>query len=391
MKNPLAFALLFLLIATVVPAQAQGDTILDVPTYDPELIPILGTVLEAIDAAGLSSTLRSGEYTLFAPTDGAFETLLREEDIELSELLADTERLNDILRYHVIPGRVNYSDLEDLADLRKDSVAAIRMLDGNVIEMQINANTDFVSLNRGQASIDIADISASNGVIHVVNNIMEPIPVSEAAQQALAASGDVGAVVADPDATEDATVADAGTPAAPVAALAPVVNVAELEEGNLAELVPQIDQLSTFTAAVEAADLEDLLADPNDDEEEDDLGFTLFAPTDDAFASLLGGIQGVTETQYTDTDLLESAVLEDILLYHMSEGVVMAEDFPELTRPLESLVVGGGIFTSVTGEGVVQLNGFVTVIQADIEAENGVMHIIDEVLLPESALEEFGF
>jgi transforming growth factor-beta-induced protein len=390
MKHIIAIGLLLLLMPTVIPAQAQGNTILDVPRNDPELVDRLTIVLDAIEAAGLESTLRSGEYTLFAPTNGAFETVLRAEDIELGELLADTERLTDILRYHVVPGRVTYADLEDRAGLRNDAITAIRMLDGNVLEMQINANTDFVSLNRGQATITLADVSASNGVIHVVNNLMAPIPVSEAAQQALAVTGDLTSEgVADPDATEE--VDAQGTPVAPVAALAPVVDVADLEEGTLAELVPQIDDLSTLTAAVEAAALEDLLADPNDDEEEDDIGFTLFAPTNDAFDSLLGGIEAVTDVRYTETDLLESAVLEDILLYHLSEGVVMAADFPELTRPLESLVVGGGIFTNVSGEGVVQLNGFVSVIQADIEATNGVMHIIDEVLLPESALEAFGF
>lgn len=108
--------------------------------------------------------------------------------------------------------------------------------------------------------------------------------------------------------------------------------------------------------------------------------FTVFAPTDAAFADALAAL-GVTAE-----DLLGREDLADILTYHVVPGSVLAADV------LAAVEAGGGEFmvTTVNGaeisitvvDGMVMLNGVATVTVADLMAGNGVVHVIDAVLLP---------
>ncbi len=124
-------------------------------------------------------------------------------------------------------------------------------------------------------------------------------------------------------------------------------------------------QFETLVAAVEAAGLVDTLKGEGP--------FTVFAPTDEAFAALPEGTLDellMPENQET---------LQAILTYHVVAGQVMAED----AMGLESAdTVQGQSLTITTMDGSVMIND-ATVIQADIEASNGVIHVIDGVLLPE--------
>jgi uncharacterized surface protein with fasciclin (FAS1) repeats len=99
--------------------------------------------------------------------------------------------------------------------------------------------------------------------------------------------------------------------------------------------------------------------------------FTVFAPTDDAFVAL------ATTLGVEVTDLLVLPNLTDILLYHVLGTTVMSTD---LYDGLEATTVGGGTLTVGVGE-TVTINGTATVVLADLEAQNGVVHVIDEVLL----------
>ncbi len=99
--------------------------------------------------------------------------------------------------------------------------------------------------------------------------------------------------------------------------------------------------------------------------------FTVFAPTDDAFVSL------ATTLGVEVTDLLVLPNLTDILLYHVLGTTVMSTD---LYDGLEATTVGGGTLTVGVGE-TVTINGTATVVLADLEAQNGVVHAIDAVLL----------
>ncbi|RMA42531.1 fasciclin domain-containing protein [Rhodophyticola porphyridii] len=121
---------------------------------------------------------------------------------------------------------------------------------------------------------------------------------------------------------------------------------------------------TTLVAAVEAAGLVDTLKGEGP--------FTVFAPTDDAFAALPEGT--------VDTLLLEENrdQLVAILTYHVVPGAVMSTD---LSDGMTAMTVQGGDLTIGT-EGGVTVNG-ANVVTADIEASNGVIHVIDTVIIPE--------
>jgi uncharacterized surface protein with fasciclin (FAS1) repeats len=116
-------------------------------------------------------------------------------------------------------------------------------------------------------------------------------------------------------------------------------------------------------AALQAAGLDEALAGEG--------SFTVFAPTDDAFAKLPAGT--------IDALLGDIPALTDILLYHVVDGKVMAQDVVGLD---DAETLQGAAFMILIDGGTVKLNGDSNVIITDIEAFNGVIHVIDSVLLP---------
>lgn len=141
---------------------------------------------------------------------------------------------------------------------------------------------------------------------------------------------------------------------------------AEAEAGStIVDLAVATDDLSTLVTAVTAAGLGETLSDPNAD-------LTVFAPTNAAFGALPEG---------TLDDLLlpeNVAQLTDVLTYHVVEGSVFSTDLSD-GQVVETLQ-GGTLTVSITDAGV-QIND-ANVVTADVEASNGVVHIIDGVLLP---------
>ena len=108
--------------------------------------------------------------------------------------------------------------------------------------------------------------------------------------------------------------------------------------------------------------------------------FTVFAPTDDAFAALP---EGTLDTLLADPQ----GQLTDILTYHVVPGAVMAADVVELDGQTVETVQGATLTVNVDGDMVSltdQTGNTVNVTQTDIEASNGVIHVIDGVLLPSS-------
>ncbi len=169
------------------------------------------------------------------------------------------------------------------------------------------------------ARVIITDIEASNGVIHVIDAVILP-PADEAAMD---------------------------------------------EKGTIVDIAIEDGRFTTLVAAVQAAGLVDTLSGEGP--------FTVFAPTDDAFAALPAG---------TVENLLlpgNKQQLTDILLYHVVSGKVMAADVTSLTS---APTVLGKDITIKVADGKVFLNDTVQVIITDIEASNGVIHVIDAVLLP---------
>lgn len=132
--------------------------------------------------------------------------------------------------------------------------------------------------------------------------------------------------------------------------------------GDIVDIAAGNEAFSTLVAAVTAAGLVDTL--------KGDGPFTVFAPTDDAFAALP---EGTVEALLEDLETLTA-----ILTYHVVPGAVMSSDLSDgmMAETVNGASVTIGVGDTVTVDGA-------TVIQADIEASNGVIHVIDSVILPE--------
>jgi transforming growth factor-beta-induced protein len=271
------------------------------------------TLVTAVQAAGLVETLNGeGPFTVFAPTDDAFAAL-PEGTLDSLLLPENKQQLTDILLYHVVAGEVMAADVVGL-----DGKTADTALEGKQLAVKVDMGD--VYLNE-DVKVVITDIPASNGVIHVIDAVLLP-PSDEAAMETM----DI----------VDTAVADG--------------------------------RFTTLVAAVQAAGLVDTLKGEGP--------FTVFAPTDDAFAALPAGT--------LDSLLLpeNKQQLTDILLYHVVAGKVMAADVVGLDgQSAGTALAGKSISIKIDGDKVF-LNDTVQVIITDIETSNGVIHVIDAVLLP---------
>ncbi len=142
--------------------------------------------------------------------------------------------------------------------------------------------------------------------------------------------------------------------------------VEAVTENTIVQVASEAGAFETLLAAAEAAGLVDTL--------QGDGPFTVFAPTDEAFAALPEGT--------LDALLEDPEALADILLYHVVSGEVLAADVVGLDAA--TTVQGSDIAIEVVDGGVV-LNGSANVVTTDVDASNGVIHIIDAVILPPSA------
>ena len=137
-----------------------------------------------------------------------------------------------------------------------------------------------------------------------------------------------------------------------------------MAKGSIVDVAVADGRFNTLVAAVTAAGLADTLAGAGD--------FTVFAPTDDAFATLGSTVDALLEDP--------EGALRDILLYHVVDGKVMAADVVNLDAA--PTLLGPEIAISLGANGEVHLNETVRVIITDVEADNGVIHVIDAVLTP---------
>ncbi len=136
------------------------------------------------------------------------------------------------------------------------------------------------------------------------------------------------------------------------------------EDGTVVDIAVNDGSFTTLVAALQKAELVEALSGEGP--------FTVFAPTDDAFGDLLA------QLDITAEDLLNHPQLSDVLLYHVVSGKVMSTD---LSEGLEAETLKGDNVT-ISLEGGVFVNES-EVVTADIEGSNGVIHVIDKVLVPE--------
>jgi uncharacterized surface protein with fasciclin (FAS1) repeats len=149
--------------------------------------------------------------------------------------------------------------------------------------------------------------------------------------------------------------------AATVAVAGACTDSQEAELQNIVDTAAGAGTFNTLIAAAQAANLATTLA--------NDGPFTVFAPTDDAFAALPAGT--------LDALLADPDALADILLYHVVAGEVLAADVVNLT----SATTLQGSSVAIDATSGVMVND-ANVVQTDIIASNGVIHVIDKVLLP---------
>jgi uncharacterized surface protein with fasciclin (FAS1) repeats len=328
---------------TTTVAEAMDTSVLDLAVEAGQF----STLVAAIDAAGLTETLQGeGPFTVFAPTDAAFEEAFAVLGITAEELLADTETLTAILTYHVLPQE---ADSQLVATLDGQEVATVQ---GESVTISVDAGQIMVN----QATVVSADLQADNGIVHVINAVLLPPTIAEA----------LGVAMGDDmvDETTTTTVADTTTTTeAPLPTIAEIV--VELASADPAEF-------TILLAAVQAADpaVLEALSDPNQE-------LTVFAPTDEAFAAALDAL-GITADE-----LLASEDLTNILLYHVTPGVFLAADVVAVA-PIDELptLLEGGFLKVEVVDGSVVINESATVVQPDVLASNGVIHVIDAVLLP---------
>jgi transforming growth factor-beta-induced protein len=344
-KSIALFISIVLLLALAAPAMAQDQptqTIADIvvasasASDNPEFTILLAAV-QAADPMFLQ-TLSDPESTMtvFAPTDAAFGDLLTALNMSAADLLANTALLDVVLAYHVVPG---------VALDAKSVVAANGAVVGTALPehvLSISVVGENVEIN--DATVVTADMMASNGVVHVIDKVLVPA-------DAMYLASAMSSMAPDAMATEPVSIAQT------------VVNAASATDNP---------EFTTLLAAVQAADpavLNTLSADGS---------YTVFAPTDAAFEAALASLNLSAE------QLLASPDLTGILLYHVVPGHISSTTLVAAigTTGVKVVTLSGSLLSFNIVDGKVVINDGPTVVATDIEASNGVIHVIDGVLLP---------
>lgn len=268
----------------------------------------------AIDAAGLTATLDS---------DTNFTVFAPDNDAFAAFLSANgfasldevpTDLLTQVLLYHVQEGEIMSSDLST------GYIESMAVYGASEEPLSLYINTSDGVMINGVASVTTADVEVDNGVIHAVDS-----------------------VIGLPDVTTFATA-----------------------DPTFSILVSALTREEDYTY------VETLMA------MDSPAPFTVFAPTDDAFAALL------EELEASSLDDIDAETLSAVLTYHVvAEANVRSGD---LTDGMEVSTLNGDTFTVNLGDAVTITDAndrMSTVIAADVQATNGVIHVIDTVLLPE--------
>lgn len=157
--------------ATMAPAPAASGTVVAVAQGNPDF----STLVSAVTSAGLAGTLGgAGPFTVFAPTNAAFEKVpaATRETLMAPAGKAD---LTKILTYHVVPGRVDAATLTQQIQAGGGS-AALTTVEGGALTARVGADgsVTLTDENGGVSRVVQADVAASNGVIHAIDTVVMP-------------------------------------------------------------------------------------------------------------------------------------------------------------------------------------------------------------------------
>jgi uncharacterized surface protein with fasciclin (FAS1) repeats len=271
------------------------------------------TLEAAVKAANLADALAApGNLTVFAPTDDAFAALPAEL---INSLLADPSgALTQILLYHVVPGSFDSGAV--LATPSLDT------LQGGELAVSLRNGKPYVN----DSQIVITDIQAKNGIIHVIDAVLVP---------------------------------DVTLPSADAAMMMDNSNLPTIAEIAIAD-----GRFNTLVAALSAAGLAETFLQPGN--------YTVFAPTDAAFAALPAG---TVEALLADP----TGDLTTILLYHVVNDSLSRDQIA--TDDYITTMEGRPLTVNRDGSSIIDINGAKLLI-TNIQASNGIIHAIDTVLIP---------
>jgi uncharacterized surface protein with fasciclin (FAS1) repeats len=271
----------------------------------------LSILVDAVTQAGLASTLQGpGPFTVFAPTNTAFQALLNTNPNwnQLSDI--DNATLTNVLLFHVLATDVKAADL---ADSYVTSLAAGPNDEQVVLQVDVTGGVKF----NGSTLPLTTDVNTSNGTVHIINEVMMPPTVVDLA----------------------------------------------LNNPNFSSLVAALTRSDLTT------DYVSLLSGPGP--------FTVFAPTNTAFETLLG-----TNPDWNTLADIPVGLLQDVLNYHVLSGNNVRDS--QLTDNQEIDVLGGRLTVDLSNGAKLETTSgqSVNISTTNVQGINGVVHVVDMVLLP---------
>jgi uncharacterized surface protein with fasciclin (FAS1) repeats len=330
---------------------------------------------------GLDDVLENGTYTVFAPTDAAFGALQRETFQALLQP-ENRELLTEILKYHVMSGEMVSSELQSMT---------AETVEGSSVDVQVGSSGVMI----GNAMVTQADIQGNNGVIHVINQVLVPEEIANALTSTLGANALTPRTLSDlvsssssrtmgttsmgntsmgmssesamgSGSTMTGDRSTMGTTSMEMGTESTMEARSTTASDSVIGVAASNDSFKILTAALRASGLDQVLAAEGP--------YTIFAPTDAAFAALPAGtIEQLLRPENRD-------LLVQVLSYHVVPGEMSST---MLESGATETVQGSPVEVVVSDTGVMVNNA--RVVQADIEASNGVIHAIDQVILPPDA------
>lgn len=313
------------------------------------------------ESFGVTEQLRSAGrdnkgYTIFVPSDNAFSKLSAPV---LEELKRNRDLMQQVLKYHMLAGTFTSGDIE--------GAMTPSSLQGEMLALRKNGKKVWV----GSSVVIEADQRGSNGVIHLIDHVLLPptirdnltrraiLPLNDARALELGRrqnQANPRSVVAS-DGYQGSKANSSGRPAR-------MTNAGPA--ANLIELATSSPQLTTFQRLATEAGIANTLMEGT---------YTIFAPTNDAFAMLP---RMAMEALAADKELLKQT-----LLFHTVRGEILARD---LKRGGVHTVSGDDLYVKVGAKGAAKVNNAV-VLDTDLMAQNGAIHTINKVLLPPSVID----
>lgn len=381
------------LIAAPTTAQV-GNTIAEIVEFTPRY----SNLWEAVQVADpvIAETLsEGGPLTLFAPTNQAFVNLAAEFDADLETLLADSDLVTQLLLYHVVNGRVTSEDLtaragQLVSPLLPDTAFSVSLEGGS---LRLN---DIVRV------VNPYDLQATNGIVHTVSDMIFPFELEAQLEALRDAPPPTRTPITSSDDDDDDTSSD---DASSDDASTDDDDTSDDTDGmGGGSTIPfdrdEVETVATFPSQLTLAGrvfgdprystlaliLEEAAPDYARALNEPDAGLTLFAPTNGAFDNLF-----FTLDIDLDDALDNPELLNWIIAYHVVDEVLTAEDIADFDGDTIDTIFDNGDFVEsfrVTANGSrIVLNEIVQVKSSDLGATNGIMHSVDNVLIPQAAID----